>query len=107
MTLGETREQIATLESELCQLKEEKHQLFLQLKKVLNEDDRRRQLIKETRLACVTVIVKSKIMKKHLEIYVSKFILQCLFGGSHNSRRIPNYRSKISASAIIFTITTK
>ncbi|EZA60247.1 G protein pathway suppressor 2 isoform X2 [Ooceraea biroi] len=48
MTLGETREQIATLENELCQLKEEKHQLFLQLKKVLNEDDRRRQLIKET-----------------------------------------------------------
>lgn len=51
MTLGETREQIATLEGELSQLKAEKHQLFLQLKKVLNEDDRRRQLIKETRFA--------------------------------------------------------
>lgn len=49
MTLGETREQISNLENELSQLKEEKHQLFLQLKKVLNEDDRRRQLIKETR----------------------------------------------------------
>ncbi|GAB1862349.1 G protein pathway suppressor 2 [Camponotus japonicus] len=48
MTLGETREQISTLENELAQLKDEKHQLFLQLKKVLNEDDRRRQLIKET-----------------------------------------------------------
>ncbi|XP_026674324.1 G protein pathway suppressor 2 isoform X2 [Ceratina calcarata] len=49
MTLGETREQIATLESELAQLKDQKHQLFLQLKKVLNEDDnRRKQLIKET-----------------------------------------------------------
>nr|XP_033334032.1 extensin isoform X2 [Megalopta genalis] len=48
MTLGETREQISTLENELSQLKDEKHQLFLQLKKVLNEDDnRRRQLIKE------------------------------------------------------------
>lgn len=48
MTLGETREQIIQLEAKLTQLKEEKHQLFLQLKKVLNEDDnRRRQLVKE------------------------------------------------------------
>ncbi|XP_011312435.1 G protein pathway suppressor 2 isoform X1 [Fopius arisanus] len=48
MTLGETREQISVLEAELSQLKDEKHQLFLQLKKVLNEDDnRRRQLTKE------------------------------------------------------------
>ncbi|XP_049817164.1 G protein pathway suppressor 2 [Aethina tumida] len=48
MTLGETREQIQQLETKLTQLKEEKHQLFLQLKKVLNEDDnRRRQLVKE------------------------------------------------------------
>ena len=50
MTLGETREQISQLEMKLVQLKEEKHQLFLQLKKVLNEDDnRRRQLVKESR----------------------------------------------------------
>ncbi|CAH1169874.1 unnamed protein product [Phaedon cochleariae] len=43
MTLGETREQISQLEAKLTQLKEEKHQLFLQLKKVLNEDDNRRR----------------------------------------------------------------
>lgn len=50
MTLGETREQISNLENELIELKDEKHQLFLQLKKVLNEDEyRRRQLVKETR----------------------------------------------------------
>ncbi|XP_046401988.1 G protein pathway suppressor 2 [Ischnura elegans] len=49
MTLGETREQISHLEIRLSQLKDEKHQLFLQLKKVLNEDDiRRRQLVKES-----------------------------------------------------------
>ncbi|XP_049838697.1 G protein pathway suppressor 2 isoform X3 [Schistocerca gregaria] len=48
MTLGETREQISQLETRLAQLKDEKHQLFLQLKKVLNEDDRRRQLVKES-----------------------------------------------------------
>lgn len=49
MTLGETKEQLSQLEARLAQLKEEKHQLFLQLKKVLNEDDnRRRQLIKES-----------------------------------------------------------
>lgn len=48
MTLGETRDQISHLEAKLTQLKDEKHQLFLQLKKVLNEDDnRRRQLVKE------------------------------------------------------------
>lgn len=50
MTLGETREQISQLELKLQSLKEEKHQLFLQLKKVLNEDDnRRRQLVKESK----------------------------------------------------------
>ncbi|XP_008211189.1 extensin isoform X1 [Nasonia vitripennis] len=48
MTLEETREQINTLENELTQLKNEKHQLFVQLKKVLHEDDNRRRLIKET-----------------------------------------------------------
>lgn len=48
MTLGETREQISTLENELIQLKNEKHQVFIQLKKVLHEDDNRRRHIKET-----------------------------------------------------------
>ncbi|CAG9839955.1 unnamed protein product [Diabrotica balteata] len=43
MTLGETRDQILQLEQKLTHLKEEKHQLFLQLKKVLNEDDNRRR----------------------------------------------------------------
>lgn len=46
LTLSETREQIAQSESRLAELKEEKHQLFLQLKKVLNEDEvRKRQLL--------------------------------------------------------------
>lgn len=49
MTLGETREQLSNLENELITLKDEKHQLFLQLKKVLNEDDNRRRQIKETK----------------------------------------------------------
>lgn len=48
MTLSENREQITQLEQKLSQLKEEKHQLFLQLKKVLNEDEsRRRQIMRE------------------------------------------------------------
>ena len=42
----ETKEQISKLEEKLTNLKEEKHQLFLTLKKVLNEDDSRRR--KET-----------------------------------------------------------
>ncbi|KAL0269281.1 UNVERIFIED_CONTAM: hypothetical protein PYX00_007074 [Menopon gallinae] len=50
MTLGETREQISALETRLAALTEEKHQLFLQLKKVLNEDDNRRRqaVVKES-----------------------------------------------------------
>jgi len=45
-SLGETKEQISKLEEKLTNLKEEKHQLFLTLKKVLNEDETRRR--KET-----------------------------------------------------------
>lgn len=41
--LEETKEQITLLEEKLTSLKEEKHQLFLTLKKVLNEDDVRRR----------------------------------------------------------------
>ena len=41
--LEETKDQIAMLEEKLSSLKEEKHQLFLTLKKVLNEDDVRRR----------------------------------------------------------------
>ncbi|XP_058808988.1 uncharacterized protein LOC131674371 [Phymastichus coffea] len=48
MTIGETRDQVLELEHELELLKKEKHQLFVQLKKVLHEDDNRRRLIKET-----------------------------------------------------------
>lgn len=60
MSLGETREQITQLELKLSQLQEEKHQLFLQLKKVLNEDDRRRQLVKENK--CVTILIEVNIL---------------------------------------------
>ena len=45
-SLEETKEQIGQLEHKLTNLKEEKHQLFLTLKKVLNEDETRRR--KET-----------------------------------------------------------
>lgn len=71
MTLGETREQISTLENELAQLKDEKHQLFLQLKKVLNEDDRRRQLIKETRFTSFFRVF-AKTALKNYKIHVTR-----------------------------------
>ncbi|XP_059052477.1 G protein pathway suppressor 2 [Achroia grisella] len=49
MTLEETKEQIEQLEQKLKQLEKEKQQLFMQLKKVLNEDEiRKRQQQKET-----------------------------------------------------------
>lgn len=50
MTLGETRDQIQLYGNKLEELKNEKKQLFLKLKKVLNEDDnRKRQLHKESK----------------------------------------------------------
>ena len=42
-SLEETKDQISDLERKLTQLKDEKHQLFLTLKKVLNEDETRRR----------------------------------------------------------------
>jgi hypothetical protein len=42
-SLEETKEQISELERKLTNLKDEKHQLFLTLKKVLNEDETRRR----------------------------------------------------------------
>ncbi|KAF5275439.1 hypothetical protein FQA39_LY06896 [Lamprigera yunnana] len=70
MTLGETREQIQQLEGKLQQLKEEKHQLFLQLKKVLNEDDnRRRQLVKESNdMLTIQAIPSSGLVHQQLFI---------------------------------------
>lgn len=47
LTLEQTKEQINTLESKLVSLRAEKHDLFLQLKKVLNETESRRKQIKE------------------------------------------------------------
>ncbi|XP_053216618.1 G protein pathway suppressor 2 isoform X2 [Podarcis raffonei] len=43
MSLEETKEQIMKLEEKLLALQEEKHQLFLQLKKVLHEEEKRRR----------------------------------------------------------------
>ncbi|XP_025103012.1 G protein pathway suppressor 2-like isoform X2 [Pomacea canaliculata] len=49
LTLEQTRDQIAQLERKLEQLRSEKHQVFLQLKKVLNQEEetRRRAQLKE------------------------------------------------------------
>uniref|UniRef100_A0A8B9NCB2 G protein pathway suppressor 2 n=1 Tax=Accipiter nisus TaxID=211598 RepID=A0A8B9NCB2_9AVES len=43
MSLEETREQLLKLQEKLGALQEEKHQLFLQLKKVLHEEEKRRR----------------------------------------------------------------
>ncbi|XP_078063887.1 G protein pathway suppressor 2 isoform X4 [Mustelus asterias] len=47
MSLEETKEQISKMELKLQSLQEEKHQLFLQLKKVLHEEEKRRAKMKE------------------------------------------------------------
>lgn len=43
MTLGETKEQIQICNARLEELRNEKQQLFLRLKKVLNEDESRKK----------------------------------------------------------------
>ncbi|OQR77596.1 hypothetical protein BIW11_06981, partial [Tropilaelaps mercedesae] len=43
MTLEEIKEQVAASEKRLRELQTEKHELVLQLKKVLNEDDAKRK----------------------------------------------------------------
>lgn len=60
MTLGETREQITLLNSKLEELRNEKQQLFLRLKKVLNEDENRKkqQLQKESEMFAMQNIVQ-------------------------------------------------
>ncbi|XP_076330195.1 uncharacterized protein LOC143235844 [Tachypleus tridentatus] len=53
MTLEEIKDQVAKLSHKLIQLKDEKHQLFLQLKKVLNEDETRRKVQEANDLAAM------------------------------------------------------
>ncbi|XP_062904927.1 G protein pathway suppressor 2 isoform X3 [Mobula hypostoma] len=50
MSLEETKEQISKMELKLQSLQAEKHQLFLQLKKVLHEEEKRRAKMKEQSL---------------------------------------------------------
>lgn len=50
MTLGETREQISKLDQKLNELRNQKQQLFLQLKKVLNEDENRKKQQKDNEM---------------------------------------------------------
>ncbi|KAH7936565.1 hypothetical protein HPB49_001419 [Dermacentor silvarum] len=47
MTLQEIRDQVQQSEKKLVSLKEEKHQLFMQLKKVLNEESTRKRALME------------------------------------------------------------
>jgi G protein pathway suppressor 2 len=46
-TVEDVKMEISKLESKLESLKNEKHQLFLQLKKVLNEDEEKRQKVRQ------------------------------------------------------------
>ncbi|KAH0812138.1 hypothetical protein GEV33_010653 [Tenebrio molitor] len=69
MTLGETREQISQLETKLQKLKEEKHQLFLQLKKVLNEDDNRRRQKENNDVLAIQTLQTGLV---HQQLYISQ-----------------------------------
>lgn len=61
MTLGETKEQIQILNTRLKELRNEKQQLFLRLKKVLNEDENRKQQQKQQQQKERYVIILMKL----------------------------------------------
>ena len=46
-TVDDVRKEIAALEAKLCKLKREKHELFLQFKKALNEDEMKKQRLNQ------------------------------------------------------------
>lgn len=85
MSLGETKEQISQLELKIKQLREEKHELFLQLKKVLNGDDKRRQLVKENKYVdcgcfCVfliLIVILAKCWQYKHYLLLDWFIRNC------------------------------
>lgn len=74
MTLGETKEQIQILNTRLKELRNEKQQLFLRLKKVLNEDENRK---------------KQQQQKDRYSIVVCSIFrdLNCLFNGDFSLSR--------------------
>lgn len=70
MTLGETKEQIQILNTRLKELRNEKQQLFLRLKKVLNEDENRKkqQLQKDSEMFALQSIVQQQ--GSHQQIFL-------------------------------------
>ncbi|XP_045476264.1 G protein pathway suppressor 2 isoform X2 [Harmonia axyridis] len=73
MTLGETREQLLQLEAKLQQLRDEKHQLFLTLKRVLNADDnnRKKQMVKETASDILTLQSIPQGLVHQQQVYIT------------------------------------
>ncbi|XP_055311004.1 G protein pathway suppressor 2 isoform X2 [Sitodiplosis mosellana] len=70
MTLGETKEQIQILNTRLKELRNEKQQLFLRLKKVLNEDENRKkqQQQKDSEMFALQSIVQQQ--GSHQQIFL-------------------------------------
>lgn len=71
MTLEDIKDQLSKLEVRLKELKEEKHELFLQLKKVLNEDEtRKRQKESELMSAQQTFALQSQQLHSYHPYYM-------------------------------------
>jgi len=88
------------MESRLSDLKEEKHQLFLQLKKVLNEDEtRRRQLMNQE---------AAELMKLHtFNNFSSPPRLQLSDHGGHHPQQLflqPMTVTRTPAGAGVYTV---
>lgn len=81
MTLGETKEQIQKLNVRLEELRNEKQQLFLRLKKVLNRDEsRKKQQQQQQKDRCDTYSSLSAIFNNQNPTQIEQHLVFFIFG---------------------------
>ncbi|KAH7941268.1 hypothetical protein HPB49_011523 [Dermacentor silvarum] len=98
MTLEEIKDQVTQSEKKLKELKDEKHQLFMQLKKVLHEDDtRRRALDKEaSEMAAAQAAAASQAYANHQALGI--------VGGAGQAQ--PLYIQSLGRTPVLYKMTS-
>lgn len=100
MTLEEIKDQVTQSEKKLKELKDEKHQLFMQLKKVLHEDDtRRRALDKEANEVAAAHVAAAAAN----QAYASHQALGILGGASQAQ---PLYIQSLGRAPILYKVSS-
>lgn len=102
MTLEEIKDQVTQSEKKLKELKDEKHQLFMQLKKVLHEDDtRRRALDKEANEVAAAHVAAATAAAN--QAYASHQALGILGGASQAQ---PLYIQSLGRAPILYKVSS-